>query len=756
MADAVLQYDFAVVNANAVDRAFAAIERRAAAHNRRMQSMFGTTRGASQRGTVAGAGGAATVRAGSAAGISDEAKALRYRMRLRERYEREGLRRTERIKRQEAAEVRRAEREKTRIEEREARTRARNQDKYNRALSRQRKADLAHAQRTRKAAEREVAREGRERARTARGLAGVGMASAGSSLRAVGGMAAGALALGGSLGASVAVSQQITETKLASQLANQAGTPGAKGEILKEAQSIRGFTGEEALRGMGAFMDLTGDLDMARRLMKELAQLTNATGSEFDDILSAAGNFSNVLKGITDKEERAKAIGEVMRALAGQGLAGAVEIKDLAGGGAIVGAAAQAMSNPDMAYNIKAAGVLAQAAKAEGGAATADEALRAVQRFMDFSAIGGAGERLKDLKIKTLEGGKVRDPVEIISDYYEKMKGQGFAKSTEAFGQMGGRVVRGFGAAFERGGRAGVRARFNELMGQELSAPEIAVRAESRLSDPDLQFKEAMKSFNAKVGSELLPVVTDLIPVMERLIDPTVEVVKAFSILARMVLESPLSTIGSMIATKVGLDIAQAQIGNAMVKALEKGSEKGSFKFSNAAFTGASLGAVTAGVIYTTGVAEFEAKEQAIDEMGKLLNELRAGAANGMTREEGRARLQQMKEIGQERVDPTSMFERIAGGAASLGIKGAMFAADLASAGSASSIARSAGLTDEKIEQISQGYSVSASGGQVQRNTSDSFVREADRLVGAMKRAADSMEMAFSSPNRGSDPIVRQ
>src|SRR5690606_12385296 len=194
----------------------------------------------------------------------------------------------------------------------------------------------------------------------------------GAGLRTVGGIAT----IGGTIAAGSAVRTQMDELAMASTLASQAGSPEVKGELLREAQSIEGFTGAEVLGALEQFASLTGDLDAARQLMADLGQFALATGTRLEDAAAAAGNFANNLDGIEDPGQVATAIMEAMRALGGQGMAGAVEIKDLAGGGATLGAVASQMAG-DPLENIKKAGVLAQAARARGGAASPAEALTA-------------------------------------------------------------------------------------------------------------------------------------------------------------------------------------------------------------------------------------------------------------------------------------------------------------------------------------------------------------------------------------------
>lgn len=422
----------------------------------------------------------------------------------------------------------------------------------------QRKAAVA----TQRARERTVGNIRAGAGRVARGTAGI----LGSGLRTIGGLAA----IGGSIAAGSAISTQMSEGAMASTLANQAGTPNIKADLLREAQGIKGFTGAEALGALGGFVDLTGDLDTARKLLQELGDFALATGTSIEDAATAAGNFSNNLKGIKDPGQRAKAVMEAMRALGGQGAAGAVEIKDLAGGGATLGAVASQLAG-DPLENIKKAGVLAQAARAEGGAASAAEALTAISRFTDMVAQNadkleklGVNVGKRDSKGNLTEIGDVRT---LVADILEKTGGD-LGAMNELLGIYGQKVTRGFSQAFKEEGRAGVFKRFDELMETELKGGDIAARRDSRLEDPDLQFKEAMKGFNRAMGEQLIPEVTKLIPVLAELTPHLITLTKGVIQVAEFFNNNPFLGIGLVVAGAITKELAGAYIGAKVSAAL--------------------------------------------------------------------------------------------------------------------------------------------------------------------------------------------
>src|SRR5690606_30796005 len=137
----------------------------------------------------------------------------------------------------------------------------------------------------------------------------------GAGLRTVGGIAT----IGGTIAAGSAVRQQMDEAARASQLANQAGTPELKGELLRDAQRVQGFSGMEILEALGQFADVTGDLDTGRAVIADLAELALATGTALEDMAAAAGNaFIPLSDRIEDPQRRMEELLSTMRAIAGQ------------------------------------------------------------------------------------------------------------------------------------------------------------------------------------------------------------------------------------------------------------------------------------------------------------------------------------------------------------------------------------------------------------------------------------------------------
>ncbi len=526
---ALLEYDFRVVGQNNINRAFASIEQRAAQHASKMDRMFGGT------GSRRGAAGVSGARATTRSTVTSETQAARTVANAKIREEKRVL--SEQLK----------------------------NARYLQQVRNR------HFQNEERAAKRLEASNARGRARTL-GMIG---ASVGGALKTAGRYAAGALAIGGGFALTGAVSQQMRETAMASDLANQANNPKLKGQLLKEAQNVKGFSGEEALGGMSKFLELHGsqNMDTARALIPDLAKLSLATGTNFEDAAEAAGNFANALSDVKDQGERAKKVMEIMRAIAGQGNAGAIEMKNLAAGGAAMQATAAKIRGVDKVEAIKSAGVFTQIARRHSN--SAEEALTSGGRFVDQAMVnsGAISRQLgRDIAVRNKQGGVegVQDPSLWIADYLEKTKGD-TTNLLKMFDIRGARAVGDLAAKYNdagggAAGKAAVNKEIEDLRKTELTNPQIETQSASRLEDADKQFTDAMKKFNAEVGSRLLPALTKLIPEFAKLtpyvvmfVDKLTWAIEKFGV---------LGTVGGVIAAKITADIAAAAIGETIKSAI--------------------------------------------------------------------------------------------------------------------------------------------------------------------------------------------
>lgn len=553
-----LVYDFRVVNESAVHAAIGSIERRLARHNAFVNRTFtGTPVARPGSSTTSTSTRVGQARAAADASARAEAKAAaqaeRYWRTAHQRSVDARVRADERAHRQRITQIAREEAAQKRAVA---------------SLDRQRSSALMANSR---ASERHARMLGRERQVIGRGLIGNASRSVGGTLGAVGTYAGAALGLAGTFAMGSAVQTQIAESAKASQIANQAGRPQIKGDLLREAQGVKGFTGMESLEALEAFQAKTGEIDTARKLMADLAELSLATGANLGDLGNTAGQAFNVLKDqIKDPVELMRQLKELMPVLAQQGRLGAVEISDLARDFGKLGAATR-MFEGDAPDLLRSMGAFAQIAVARGGAEGSADASTAAMRLAPdiitnrkkFEALGIGIQSKTD---KT----KLRRPEEILLDLLEKTGGD-VTKTSGLLGKESAKVFTGVSATFSEAekvkkgsGRAAALAEFNRFAGAKASQAEIREQAQSRLSDTDMQLKENMKAFNAAVGMQLLPVLTRLIPEFTKLIPSIAKAAKWFADFVEAAVKNPWGTLFKVITAKLLLDLAMAGIGAAV------------------------------------------------------------------------------------------------------------------------------------------------------------------------------------------------
>lgn len=444
------------------------------------------------------------------------------------------------------------------------------------------KAARADEMRRHREAMRNAARESATRARmVSRTAASVGRGAVGAVGRGVSnvaGIAGTTLAIGGGFAVAGAVQSQMGATAAASNLANQAGRPELKGRLLEQLQSQKGVTAEEAAGGASAFQALSGDIEATQRALPMLSQLALASGSNIEDLGAAAGSaFAQIRRDVSDPIEQMKRLADVMRLVAAQGQEGAIEIRDLGREmPRLAGVASKFVGDKDK--NLGGMAAFAQIAVERGGAANAAQAVSGVEAMV--RQLGARGTDLEKLGVKVFQKDSqgrrtgLLDPTDTVISALRATGGD-IPKLQKIFGEEGMRGIEGLRSTFVQAGggeegEAAIRALFQRF-GKTMTEGDVEKRAASRLSDPDLQFKEQVKNFNREVGSRLLPVVTSkLLPAMEKLAPHVATVADKLAEFASWFADNPVKGIGALIGASVAKDIAMAGVGKMASGAIER------------------------------------------------------------------------------------------------------------------------------------------------------------------------------------------
>lgn len=631
---ALLQYDFKVLGERSVHAAFASIERRATQHNAFVARTFGgTSTRASAAGSRMQADAHVKARLANEKELAAAGKAL-------------DKQRSAALRANFLAEERARMASERRVQQ-EARRLDRERASAATALDRQRSRAVAAQFR---AAERDAMGRRRERQSFTRGMMATTGRSVGGTLGAVGTMAGSALGIAGVFAAGSAIQTRVSESAKAADLANSAGDPSLKGALLRESQGLRGFTGMEALEGLEAFVQKTGDLEAARALMGDLSQLALATGSNLGEMAAMAGQAFNVLeKEITDPKELLKEVSNLMPVFAQQGRLGTVEVRDLATEFSKLGAAAQAFEGGKVGL-LRGMGAFAQMAMDTGGASTSSDAATAAARLAGDIVTNRKKFKTLDVDIQSkTDKTKLRRPEEIMADVLEKTGGD-VMKTAGLFGMESKKIFTAMGATFSEHekrkpgtGRAEALKEFNRLAGADISKEDIAAQAQSVLDEPGMKLKETQKKFNDAVGEKLLPVLIDLIPKFTELIPSIAKAAEFFAKLVDSAARDPVGALFKVLAAKLALDLASAGIGNAIKNKLVSlvggagggvavpagvgGAAPAAGGFLGkptaagalgAAGIGLGVGTLVAAGIEAGGVASFEAGETNMETAGQL------------------------------------------------------------------------------------------------------------------------------------------
>lgn len=398
-----------------------------------------------------------------------------------------------------------------------------------------------------------------------------------------------------------AVGRSVENKQTAVDLSNAAFNTGAPGsenrtdpaEILRRAQGAgkaHAIENAEVLAGLQAFVGKTGDLKTALALLDNMAKLTKATGANFGDMASMAGEISNGLDGVEDK---GKASFEVMRAFAGQGKMGAVEVKDLASQAAKLVAAASAMGG-DRAKNLIEMGALAQLSKAFGGAASATQAATSVAGLANTLKTPARIKSFKDAGVDVFETGadgmkRQKDFFKIIKESLAATKGDPEAFKKLFASTIGGKPAEAMASVFRNagGGEKGQQAIDKMLRGYMsagISDRELdvsAARAEGTTKSAVVRFNNAMEDVGERLADRLGPALERLTPQLVSLGDTAAKVAVAFA-------DNPVQGIGAIVGASIVASIAKAAIGQMAGKALSAAVSAlpaGSFGMATAAIT---------------------------------------------------------------------------------------------------------------------------------------------------------------------------
>lgn len=325
--------------------------------------------------------------------------------------------------------------------------------------------------------------------------------------------------------------RNVNEERLAQQLSNSGYMPGQSGPngqivgrqtLLGESRQTAINTGMargDILEGMQAFVGKTGDLNLARQSMEDLAKLSRATGTSFADMANASAEVANVLGDVPDK---GKVVEGIMRQVAGQGKLGAVEVRDMATQMAKIATQASKFQG-GAAENISILGTIAQEAKGRGGATNAAQATTAVARFADQLTQKTVLNKMSAHGLNVFADSghtQLKQAPDVIKAILRYTHGDLGKLSDIMPSSIARKAIGGFAQVYNQAGGgdkglAAVDAEFKRFAAQQLTTEEVnrSFAASMETSEAKAkQFNEQMSGVVEKTQGELLPALTALAP----------------------------------------------------------------------------------------------------------------------------------------------------------------------------------------------------------------------------------------------------
>jgi hypothetical protein len=318
--------------------------------------------------------------------------------------------------------------------------------------------------------------------------------------------------------------------------------------------------------GLEQFVSKSSDLATGEKVLSDLGRIARATGTDVNDLVSAAGDVNKTLDDTPDKAEK---LLDIMTLVATQSAKGSVEVKDFARYMGRVTAGAFKFEG-SKAENIGILAGMAQVAM-KGGASGAREATNAAQAFSNDITKGKALKGFESAGIDVFankEKTQLRSPEKIITDFLRMSKGD-LSQLSKLFPNEGSkRVVTGFssiytGAGGGDAGIAAVRAEFKKFA-ETMSASDIKQRAD--LSGEGRAAKA--QEFQNKLDTIVDSMATRVLPAFEKLAPSALIVADALAGIVTSAAEHPWSAVASVIGASLAASIAKATIGDIVGKSI--------------------------------------------------------------------------------------------------------------------------------------------------------------------------------------------
>lgn len=474
----------------------------------------------------------------------------------------------------------------------------------------------------------------------------VGRAGAGAAMQ-LGGMAA---ALGGGYGVADAVQKSLSSEKAGVALANSMYNPNddeqkkfLKGKrfdqnqilgLAGKAQGASGVGKAEFLEGVSSYIAKSSDwksvaTEGGQKTLIDLARLSKATGSNFGEVMNAAGSLRVQNENLTPEKMM-----EMMYGIVGQSKMGAVEMKDLASHAAVVTSSSGSFGVGKGGYKDQAqaqAALLGLSQIAIQTSGSPAEAATAVKSFAaDLNAKGVKAEgRFAGLKLRD-ESHKLLKASTLVENIFAATKGDsslmGEGKGHIGLGRESIRIMQALSPTYDQAygeakaagkTEAEARAAAAKATGDKVRKFENATYSKD---DANTDLKEVL---NTK-GERFNKAMTMLMDVTERRVTPFIEklaqaletnepkiekLIGGIASVADALIEHPLAGLGAAFAAAVTMEVAKAKLGDILTNALRGGGSGGGGGLGTGGVMAGGIVAAVAANLYMTKEAYDTGKE---------------------------------------------------------------------------------------------------------------------------------------------------
>ena len=401
----------------------------------------------------------------------------------------------------------------------------------------------------------------------------------GGTLRTAGGLAMGALTFGGAVAATDAIRDRASLDAESRATAIKAYIPGQNQrvdpkEITQQALAVQAATNIDAgevAQGLGRYVDLASDYKGGSANLMGLGKLAKASGSNFGEVMSAAGYLKTQNPDITDPQMM-----EMMRGIVGQGKLGAIGIAELAKSAPKLTASSAMYSGSQGDAQRNLLGLAQVAVKTTG---SPEDAATAITHL--GSDIMGHRKELAAAGVTgiTDKNGMLADPAILLSKLLAKAGGDPGKLKDLGIGDRSIKVFEALAPMYQRSeaakkgsGEAAVRNEVNRYEKAGYSEGDVNEDFNIVMKGTAERFKGSVQSIEKALADGLQPSVDRIVERLPELVPQIVRLAEAMGKLAGIMVDSPLLTLGAVITGAILKDIAAAKLTSVITQTINGGA----------------------------------------------------------------------------------------------------------------------------------------------------------------------------------------